>query len=135
MTLRRRRALALGRCHSYSETMSGTVRRLTAVLFALALTFALGTQGLRAAQMNQHSHEMAGTIADHASGPITDCPAKSKKLPLDCSAIGCGLIALAVTETVLPRLQAAVPIPDLGTALIGRGNPPEPYPPRTTYIG
>ena len=117
--------------------MSETVRRVTALVFALALTLALGTQGLRAAQMNQYPHEMAGTIADQAmpgSGPMSDCPAKSKKLPVDCSAIGCGLIALPVVVPILPLLRTALPVPHLGAALVGRSNPPEPYPPRTTYI-
>ena len=113
-------------------------RRLTALLLALALAVALGTQGLRAAQMNQRPHEMAGTLADHAmpgSGQMSDCPAKSKKLPLDCSAIGCGLIALPVVVAILPLPERALPVPHLGTALLGRSHPPEPYPPRTTNIG
>lgn len=118
--------------------MSETVRRITALAFTLALTLALGTQGLRAAQMNQDPHSAAGMLADQAmpgSGHMSDCPAESKKLPLDCSAIGCGLIALPVgVHVILPLLRTALPVPNLGTALVGHTNPPEPYPPRTTYI-
>ena len=119
--------------------MSASVHRITALLLALALTIAMGTQGLRAAHMTHRADEMRAAMVNDVTMPapssIGDCAGKGKRVSLDCSAVSCGLVALPVIVAVLPLPAATSLSPYVGTAVVGHRDPPEPYPPRTTILG
>lgn len=133
-------SLALIEHNGYRKRMSARVRRITALFVGLALTMALGSQGLRAAQMGHPTDHMMSAVQGTdllmpTSSSNDDCRQKSKGTSLDCSAVGCGLIALPVMVSLLPPPPRTSPKPYLGTTVAGRSVPPDHYPPRTTIIG
>jgi hypothetical protein len=109
------------------------------LLVAVALSLTPMAQAAHAKPVGVSAQQMM--IADSAdmampgSDHMDNCAGKSKKMQRDCLAVCCGLVALPVAIALIGPPAGAAPWPGIECIGVGRDDPPDPYPPRPTFLG
>ena len=119
---------------------SGKIRRISAVLLALALAVGLVTHsvanldvGLKSAMAAASSDmPMSGSSDMPMSGKCDGCGDEQKGMDAACVAYCSGVLVSPVVAAVMDVLTADILGPSVVRALTGRTPPPDPYPPRPT---
>lgn len=113
------------------EMVWAPVRRLSALLFALALVVGLAAHGVQAAHM---SATMAAAAMD---SPMPDgcngCDKDGKAVPA-CSAICAGLVAVLPAPPTVQTVRITPRYADVSASAVGLRGPPDPFPPRSTIL-
>lgn len=108
-----------------------TVRRLSAILFALALVVGFAAHGVQAAHM---SATMAAAAMD---SPMPDgcdgCDTDGKAAPV-CSALCAGVVAVLPAAPAVETIKITPHYTDVRASISGLRGPPDPFPPRPTVL-
>jgi hypothetical protein len=122
----------------YCAAMSfGKIRRISAALMAIVLAIGLSTHGLGGPNMINNSAmalmsdmPMSGDMPGKCDG----CAGDEKGLaPAFCSAF-CGTVMPSPVMTVLYVVPAEILTPTSERIVVGRAEPPDPYPPRPIVL-
>jgi hypothetical protein len=116
------------------------IRRASTVLMALVLATGLAAHGLGGPDMIIKSAVAAASDMPMSSdgpmqGKCNGCAGDEKGIaPAACSAFCGAVIAVSMAATALDAVPAEILRPMAGTDVIGRADPPDPYPPRPTFL-
>jgi hypothetical protein len=114
--------------------MSEMLRRLSAVLLAVALAVAGLTHGIRAPDMGLNMAMAAASempVPDQCDGCGNDQKGMTSAA---CSAHCASAVALPLISLVFDRMPAATVAPVPEPSATGHADPPDPYPPRPAVL-
>ena len=110
------------------------VRRLFAVLLALALAAGLVAYGFNAPTMGRKM--IAAAASDMSMSSKSDgCLGKSDSMSSTaCSLFYCSMTSLPLVIAVLDSPPADLPCGSVASTLAGHSDPPDPHPPRPAIL-
>ena len=112
-------------------------KQLIILLLAVFMTAGMSLSAVQASNMSIKMMDMASSMGN-SGGHCNDCggPGDSNGMAA-CTASGCVAPLMAHDPSVEVRdmVSAAIYHLHLDVALLGMGSNPDPYPPRTSYIG
>jgi hypothetical protein len=118
-----------------SDMVIDTVRRISAVILALALVFGPAGGGVYASLGGVKAAVMVASGDSHSPGNCNDCGAGKGGIPAGlCSSVAfCSGFAITPAGHFTPeRLPAGRALAYEAHYLTGRADAPDPYPPRST---
>jgi hypothetical protein len=113
-------------------------RRILIFFLAVLVSAGIGAAAVQASAMSFKMMDMPQGMSTPGMGSCQDCAPGASKGMTACLSAGC--LAGAVTANIpLVTIADIAPLTVrhrcLDIVLIGRDSEPDPYPPRTTYIG
>ena len=109
---------------------SEKIRRMSAVLLALALAVGLMTHGFGNPDMGLKATMAAATSDMPMSGNCDGCGDNSTDMAAACAAFCNSVVALPVATVVVDVVLIGILRPSVGLVATGHITPPDPYPPR-----
>ena len=113
-------------------------KQLLILLLAVFVTAGMSLSVVQASNMSIKMIDMAPSMGKSAGGNCNDCSGLGDSNGMAaCAASGC-VAPLAIHDPsveVFDMASAAIYHLPLGVVLLGMGSSPDPYPPRTSYIG